>query len=183
MSTTQTLLLILALLAVLVLVGWLVMRQRRSAQLQQRFGPEYDRTVEERGGRRPAEAELREREQRHAQLDIRPLPEERRREYARAWTAAQARFVDEPQEAVAEADALVTKVMSERGYPTEGFEQQAADLSVEHTRTLDHYREAHEISEASRENRATTEQLRRAMVHYRELFAELLEEPHGLRHG
>ncbi|MBF8186860.1 hypothetical protein ITP53_14135 [Nonomuraea sp. K274] len=151
-------------------------RQQRRAHLRERFGPEYERIVAEHENRRDAEQELLDREQRHSELDIRPLPEESRDIYANRWTEVQERFVDAPGFAVTEADQLVTAVMAERGYPTEGFEQRLSDLSVGHAATLDHYRAAHEISGRAAKKEASTEELRQAMVHYRALFDELLQE-------
>jgi hypothetical protein len=158
-------------------VGYFVLqRQTRRSHLRERFGPEYERTVAEHDDRREAEQELLERERRHAELDIRPLPEESRDTYASRWTEVQERFVDAPGYAVTEADQLVTAVMAERGYPTEDFEQRLSDLSVGHAETLDHYRTAHEISGRAARKDASTEDLRQAMVHYRALFEELLHE-------
>lgn len=165
-----------AIVAVLVIlaVGYLVSARNRRRHLQDRFGPEYDRAVRESDSRKEAEQELRAREERHAELDIRPLDPQTRNEYSRKWTDVQEHFVDAPGFAVTEADALVTAVMAERGYPTDDFEQRLSDLSVAHATTLDHYRNAHEISSRAARQDATTEELRQAMVHYRALFQELL---------
>ncbi|TMR17006.1 hypothetical protein ETD86_24100 [Nonomuraea turkmeniaca] len=157
-------------------VVYVMQQQKRRNHLRERFGPEYERMVAERENRREAEQELLAREQRHAKLDIRPLPEEARDTYANRWTEVQERFVDAPGFAVTEADQLVTAVMAERGYPTEDFEQRLSDLSVGHAATLDHYRTAHEISGRAARKEASTEELRQAMVHYRALFEELLQE-------
>jgi hypothetical protein len=124
--------------------------------------------------RREVENDLIEREKRHAQLDIRPLDEAARARHAEAWEKVQADFVDDPGTAVAEADRLVTVVMAERGYPTEGFDQQLSDLSVRHATTVGHYRNAREVMARHTDNQASTEDLREAMVHYRALFEELL---------
>ncbi|GAA3139281.1 hypothetical protein GCM10010466_33050 [Planomonospora alba] len=166
----------------IIAVGYAVLRQRRRHRLRDRFGPEYDRTVRERESRRAAEQELIAREQRVDSLDIRPLGAEARQAYARKWLEVQERFVDAPGFAVTEADHLVTSVMADRGYPTEDFEQRIADLSVAHGRTLDHYRKAHEISGRAARQSASTEELRQAMVHYRALFEELLEDPGTSEH-
>ncbi|GAA4211354.1 hypothetical protein [Microbispora amethystogenes] len=165
-----------AIVAVLVIlaVGYLVSARNRRRHLQDRFGPEYDRAVRESDSRKEAEQELRAREERHAELDIRPLDPHTRDEYSRKWTDVQEHFVDAPGFAVTEADALVTAVMAARGYPTDDFEQRLSDLSVAHATTLDHYRNAHEISSRAARQDATTEELRQAMVHYRALFQELL---------
>ncbi|WP_113704064.1 hypothetical protein [Nonomuraea lactucae] len=157
-------------------VGYLVLQQQRRSRLRTRFGPEYERLVAEHDTRREAEQELLHREQRHAELDIRPLAEESRDTYAKRWGDVQERFVDAPSFAVTEADQLVAAVMAERGYPTDDFEARVAYLSVGHAATLDHYRKAHEISGRAARKEASTEELRQAMVHYRALFTELLEE-------
>ena len=159
---------------VILAVGYLVSAHGRRRHLQDRFGPEYERAVRESDSRKDAEQQLRAREERHAKLDIRPLDPRTREQYATKWTEVQERFVDAPSFAVTEADALVTAVMAERGYPTDDFEQRLSDLSVAHAATLDHYRNAHDISSRAARQEATTEELRQAMVHYRALFQELL---------
>ena len=159
---------VVLLAAVLVLMP--VMRRQR---LKQKFGPEYDMVVESHDDRTTAERELRERERRFADLEIRPLDEPTRDRYGQQWTQVQERFVDDPESAVTEADELVTALMAERGYPTEGYEQQLADLSIEHSRTLGHYRSAHDTRLRIGDG-ASTEDLREAMVHYRTLFEDLL---------
>ncbi len=168
---------IAAIVVVAVAAGVLYDARRR--RLRQRFGPEYDRLVEERESRRKAEAELAGREKRVKDLDIRPLDPAARSQYADQWALIQERFVDAPQEAVAEAQRVVMAVMNERGYPTEGSEQVLADLSVDHASTLDHYRAAHDISHRAADNMASTEDLRLAMIHYRALFQDLLGPPSG----
>ncbi len=166
---------IVAIVVVLLVIGALSVARRR--KLQQRFGPEYDRVAGEMNSRRKANAELAERERRVRSLDIRPLDETARAKYAGEWTAIQERFVDQPQEAVAQAGTLVTSVMKDRGYPTEGHDQILADLSVEHANTLDHYRQAHEVSLQAEGGTVSTEDLRLAMLHYRALFGDLLGQP------
>ncbi|MFF3978042.1 hypothetical protein [Streptomyces sp. NPDC001828] len=168
---------IIIIVAVVVLIACAVAARMvavRRHELQERFGPEYERTVEEQDSRRAGEQELRERQERHDALDIKPLPAAARDRYSQDWARVQEQFVDRPDEAVHDADRLVTTLMSERGYPTEGYEQQVKDLSVEHGETLEHYRAAHDINERSARHQATTEELRGAMVHYRALFEELL---------
>jgi hypothetical protein len=181
MSTVQIVVTVV-LVVVVVLLGaaaWMAVRRR---SLRQRFGPEYDRVVAEQDSRLAAERELRARERRHAELDLRPLSEESRSRYATAWEEIQAKFVDAPNDAVGEADRLVTQLIAERGYPTENYEEQLAQLSVEHARTLEHYRDAHEINIQNERGEASTEQLRVALVHYRALFSELLgEQPDAFR--
>ncbi len=173
MSTGSTVLVVIVVIVLVVLAGvaWYTYRSR---QLRSRFGPEYERAVEAGGGRLSAERELRQREQRHAQLELRPLSDQARQRYQRAWEDVQARFVDDPAAAVGTADELVTRLIEERGYPTGEFDQQVADLSVEHAATLDRYRQAHDISLRNERGEADTEELRQALVHYRALFADLL---------
>jgi hypothetical protein len=175
MSSTQVVV-ILILVVVLVLAAaaaWYAMRHRA---LRQRFGPEYDRAVADQDNRFAAERELRERERRHAELELRELSPESRERYRSQWEEVERRFVDDPAAAVREGDALVTQLVAERGYPTENYDDQVAHLSVEHARTLGHYREAHEISEVNQRGEATTEQLRQALVHYRALYTDILGE-------
>jgi hypothetical protein len=165
-----------AALVILVIASMTIMRRR---QLRQRFGPEYDRVAGEMHSHRKADAELAERERRVRSLDIHPLDETTRVRYAAEWTAIQERFVDQPEQAVTQAGLLVTSVMKDRGYPTEGHDQTLADLSVEHANTLDHYRAAHQISMQAQAGTAGTEDLRLAMLHFRALFSDLLGQPAG----
>jgi hypothetical protein len=173
MTATQITITIIVLIVIAALgYGiWFVTRRRA---LQNRFGPEYDRAVADGDSRLAAERELRERERRHAELELKELDPAARARYAGKWEEIQARFLDDPAGAVRDADALVTELVAERGYPTGDYEQHLANLSVEHARTLGHYRDAHEISQLSERGEATTEQLRQAVVHYRTLFSELL---------
>jgi hypothetical protein len=150
-----------------------LLRRRR---LQQRFGPEYDRVVGERDSRRQAEAELTERQHRVQGLDIQPLTAAARTGYAEQWASIQEQFVDAPTDAVSGAQLLVATVMTERGYPVEEDGQILADLSVEHSGTLDRYRAAEEISHKATAGTASTEELRQAMIDYRALFGDLLGE-------
>lgn len=160
---------------VLLAVAWGATRARRTRSLRGAFGREYDRTVEHVGDKRDAERELRDRQKRHEQLDIRPLSPEARERYVQQWQITQTRFVDDPSGAVAEADVLVQRVMKDRGYPTDDFEQRAADVSVEHPEVVEKYRTAHGIALASERGEASTEDMRHSVRHYRALFAELLE--------
>ena len=180
MSAGQILITVIIVIVVVLAAGaaWMAMRRRN---LQQRFGPEYDRVVEERESRTAGERELRERERRHAELELKPLSEESRHQYADSWEEIQARFVDQPNEAVGAADDLVTRLIAERGYPTGDYDDQVAHLSVEHARTLEHYRDAHDINLRNERGEASTEQLRQALVHYRALFSDLLDRPDGSR--
>jgi hypothetical protein len=155
-------------------VAYKLGRRQRSEGLRERFGPEYERTVAERGQRSAAESELSQRERRREQLDITPLSSEARERYATSWRETQTRFVDEPSEAVQQADELVRRVMGERGYPVESFDQQESDISVDHPGVVRDYRAAHGISLANNHGQASTEDLRQAMVHYRSLFDDLL---------
>ena len=156
-----------------------VLRTRRSRSLQDRFGREYDRTVDKAGGRREAEQELRKREQRHDELELRPLSADARERYLRQWQVTQGRFVDDPTGAVSEADNLVQQAMRDRGYPVDDFEQRAADISVEHPELVEKYRTANGIARASERGEASTEDLRHSVRHYRALFVELLEVDDG----
>lgn len=176
MSPVQMVVIAVVVIAVVLIAAGVVVAVRRRA-LRRRFGPEYDRLVTERGDRRAAERELRERARRHAQLDLRPLPEASRAGYEAEWEEIQARFVDVPVEAVAAADRLLTRLIAERGYPTGNFDELAAYLSVEHARTLQRYREAREVAGRADDGEADTERLRQALVHYRALFTELLGAP------
>ena len=151
------------------------LRTRRSRSLQDQFGREYDRAVDKAGGRREAERELAERQKRHDELELRPLSPNARERYVQQWQATQGRFVDDPTGAVSEADDLVQRVMRDRGYPVDDFEQRAADISVEHPDLVEKYRTADGIARASERGEASTEDLRHSVRHYRALFVELLE--------
>lgn len=183
MSTATIVVIIVLAVIVLAVAGWLITQNRRRQRLREQFGSEYDRAVDEHDSRRKAEQELAQREQRHAKLDIKPLSSTDRDRYAKQWTLIQQEFVDRPTNAVAEADRLVTVVMGERGYPTEGYRQQVSDLSVRHATTLDHYRSAHAIKARCDDGEVATEELREAMVHYRSMFEDLLESDVDGRHG
>jgi hypothetical protein len=167
---------IVIVIAVVVVVALIAMaaRQRRTTALRQRFGPEYDRAVKTQEGRRAAEADLRDRERQRAQLDIRPLPEDMRVRFAQEWQDLQERFVDQPSDAVVAADRLVYSVMETRGYPTGNFDAQADLVSVDHPEVVENYRFAHGVRERVQAQRASTEDLREALLRYRTLFDELL---------
>jgi hypothetical protein len=154
---------------------WLITSRRRSAHLREQFGPEYNRVASSADSRREAEAELAGREARRESLDIRALDEASRARYVEEWKVVQAEFVDEPSRAVARADSLLQEVMAERGYPVEKFDQRAADLSVDHPKVVENYREGHRLATQSQGNGSATEELRQAMRHYRALFEELVE--------
>lgn len=172
MSTAAIVILVVVLFAVLFAAGWFFGGQARSRRLRNRFGPEYDRHLETAENRRVAERDLAEREKRHAKLSLRPLSDAARAQYTAQWARVQEQFVDAPGEAVAEAEDLVHTVMRDRGYPMDDFEQQAADLSVEHADHVPGYRTAHDIR--GRHTEADTEELRTALVHYRTIFRELV---------
>lgn len=148
-------------------------RQRR-AELQRRFGPEYDRTVQELGSPDRADRELAARARRVERVQLRDLTVDERARFGEAWTRLQAQFVDDPALAVAGAADLIEEVMRARGDPSQKFEQRVADISVLHPDVVQHYRAAHELAESSRRGQINTEQLRQAVVHYRFLFSELL---------
>ncbi len=175
MSAGQVIVPVIVLL-VIVAAALFAVRAARRRKLRKTFGPEYDRVVADTGSRTDAEKELVERQKRHAELELRELSPESKARYSAAWEEAQIQFVDDPGRAVATADDLVTGLIAERGYPTGSYDDQLADLSVDHARTLGHYRDAHEISTRSRNGEASTEDLRQALVHYRALFADLLGE-------
>ena len=147
---------------------------RRRRRLRERFGPEYDRVVGERENRRSAEAELAARERRIRKLSLRELTGDARDKYGEQWADVQERFVYDPPAAIAGAQALVETVMRDRGYPVSDYQQTVADLSVTHARTLDQFRAAHQVSVRAAEGNVTTEEIRVALLHYRELFSELL---------
>jgi hypothetical protein len=179
MSAGAIVAIIVAVVVVILVIGTITAVRRR--QLRQRFGPEYDRVAGEMQSQRKADAELAERERRVRSLDIHPLDETIRVKYVAEWTAIQERFVDQPEQAVTQAGLLVTSVMKDRGYPTEGPDQIVADLSVEHADTLEHFRAAHQISMQAEAGTVTTENLRLAMLHYRALISDLLGQPSEAR--
>ena len=175
MDTSQVAFILVAALVVIgVAAFWTLLRRRRSEALQRTFGSSYDRAVERHGSRARAEADLEARQRRFEKAQIRALAEADRNRYLELWRGIQARFVDNPAAAVGEADYLVAEVMRVRGYPAGDFEQRLADVAIGHPHLVGHYRGACEISERSRNGRASTEDLRQALVHYRALFDDLL---------
>jgi hypothetical protein len=162
--------------AALVLVAALAVgRRKRTERLQQRFGPEYERTVSSAGTQGAAEKDLVERERRRGKLDIVALPPAALRSYTERWRRVQTAFVDDPSNALGDADQLVTEVMRERGYPVDDFDQRAEDISVDHPTVVEDYRAAHEIHRSPRGDDIGTEEQRQAFVHYRALFDKLLQ--------
>jgi sensor domain CHASE-containing protein len=174
-TNTLLVLSVLGALVVLAIVAWALQRRRQSERLQQRFGTEYTRAVEHLGDREKAEAELLARERRVERLHIQPLAPPDAARFAQEWKLLQARFVDDPHRTLADADRLVREVMLMRGYPMGDFERRAADISVDHPAVVDHYRAAHAIALRDQHDATDTEDLRKAVVHYRALFDDLLE--------
>lgn len=168
----------LGLVVLVLLIALLIMgvRMRQTAGLKSRFGPEYDRTVKEIGNDRKAAAVLQERQKRVAAFSIKPLSAGQSASFIEAWQKVQAQFVDDPKGAVAHGDVLLGEVMEARGYPVTDFEQRSADLSVDHPTVVQNYRTAHDIAIRHARGEADTEELRQAMIHYRTLFEELVEE-------
>ncbi|MDZ4306677.1 hypothetical protein [Allopontixanthobacter sp.] len=174
-TTEIVLVIVIALLAAIAI--WLWMRSRKSAALKNRFGPEYDRTVEAVGDERKAEDVLAKREKRVAHYTIKPLPDAMREHFVETWRQVQAQFVDDPKYAVTRADDLLGEVMRVRGYPVSDFDHRADDLSVDHPEVVQNYRTAHSIADRHSRGEASTEDLRTAMIHYRTLFDDLVNEP------
>jgi hypothetical protein len=174
-SDTQTWVIAAVLLIALIVVAWIITRQQRSRHLKQRFGPEYRRVVAERGDQAKAEAELSARERRVERMKIVPLAPAEATRFGEQWSALQVRFVDDPKEAVTQADRLVRELMVKRGYPMSDFERRAADISVDYPALVQNYRAAQAIAVLNGRGEASTEELRKALVYYRELFDELLE--------
>jgi hypothetical protein len=175
MPTWAYVLIAIGVVIVLAAVVYMAYQARRRKQLQETFGPEYERAVADAPTRKEAEADLLERRERHEQLEITPLSPSARDGYVRQWEQTQALFVDDPERAINDADDLIQEVMRDRGYPVEDFDQRAADLSVEHGDVVDHYREGHAIARRNVHGDADTEELRQAFKHYKALFEELLE--------
>ena len=180
MTNNDTIWVIVALVAAaIVIVAAIGMRRRarmRSTALHQRFGPEYDRAVEELGSLARAERELAARARRVEHIHFRDLTAADRARFAANWTQIQTQFVDDPARAVASANDLIKEVMRARGYAADDYEQRVADLSVDHGPVVQHYRAARALSESARNGQVNTEDLRQAVVHYRALFADLLQE-------
>jgi hypothetical protein len=167
-------------IVVLAMVARSYSQSRRRTALRDQYGPEYERTVGAAGSRREAERELSERERLHESLEIQPLSEDARARFSEDWQRAEGRFVDDPELAAREADRIVRDVLDERGYPRGDFDKQAAAVSVDHPEAVQRYRHGHEMvhgNGASGDQR--TENLRQAMVDFREVFVELVEARPG----
>jgi len=165
---------IVVVLALIALTAWLFFQKKQSHRLQQRFGPEYGHAVDDLGSRSKAESELKARESRVESLKIVALSTAEAARFSQAWRELQGRFVDNPKGVMAQADQLVRELMFARGYPVEDFERRAADISVDHPAVVDHYRAAQAIAVRDQRGEADTEEQRKAVVHYRALFNELL---------
>jgi hypothetical protein len=184
-SATLTIVIVIAVIVILA-IGAAVYRlgqKRRSEGLRERFGPEYERTVENADDRRGAESELRAREKRHQELQLRPLDAGQQRQFEQRWSEVQRDFVDGPGQAVHQADRLVVDVMSARGYPVDDFDRRAEDLSVQYPKVTQRYREARRISQANERGEAGTEELRTAVTSYRSLVDALLHDDERSRSG
>ena len=174
-TNTLTGLAIVAVLALLGLATWLMQHRNQSQRLQQRFGSEYARVVERFGSREKAEAELRAREERVERMRLEALTPSDAARFAQEWKLLQSHFVDNPSATLADADRLVRELMLRRGYPMADFERRAADISVDHPAVVENYRAAHDIALRDQRAETSTEDLRRAVVHYHALFDDLLE--------
>ena len=174
---TQTWIILAAAVAlgVVAIGAWLYTQRKQSHRLQEHFGPEYDRTVNELGSRTKGESELKAREKRVERLEILPLAPPEAARFSEAWQALQGRFIDNPKGVVVQAEQLVRELMEKRGYPMGDFERRAGDISVDHPDVVANYRSAQAIAVRDQKGTADTEELRKAVVHYRALFDELLE--------
>lgn len=176
LTTILVIVIVVIILAVFGLVIYQQARKRRSEQLQERFGPEYDRKLKGADNPKDAEAQLRNRQKRHDELELKDLNENQRRQYEDRWSAVQGEFVDDPSSAVRKADLLVVDVMSARGYPVNDFDRRAEDLSVKYPVVTQNYREARAIARANEKGAASTEDLRNAVTHYRSLVEALVRD-------
>jgi len=175
MDTSIIIIVIVVVVIVGVILGLVFSRRNRSKQLHEKFGPEYDHAVETMGSEKKAQTVLNERQKHVEALDIRPLSVIEHDRYLAEWTAVQSKFVDEPGQAVKDADRLIIEVMQLRGYPISDFEQRAADISVKYPALASNYRGAREIADKNNLGQANTEELRQSMIYYRSLFEELLK--------
>lgn len=180
LTTSQIVGIIVIVVAIVIVAAVIIasVRKSRTARLRRKFGDaEYERAVAERGDRARAEEMLEKVTRRVSAFHLRPLTDADRARFQEAWARVQARFVDGPAAAVTEADQLLGDVMAARGYPVSDFETRAADISVDHPTVVQNYRAGHEIAVRHLKGQASTEDLRRAMIHYRTLFEDLVEEP------
>jgi len=173
-TTNMTIAVVVVLVIVGILLAQVFTRRKRSEQLQNQFGPEYDHTVQVMGNEKKARTELEERQKHVEALDIHPLSASEYERYVADWAAVQSKFVDEPGQAVVDADRLIMEVMQMRAYPVSDFEQRAADVSVSYPALVSNYRAARDIALKNEQRQANTEELRQAMIYYRSLFNELL---------
>ena len=177
MTITQAVVIavVLALVIMAAILWSTVARRRRSARLHDQFGAEYDRAVLTMGDERKAQKELEGRRTHVKTLNIRPLSTTESERYLADWRSVQSRFVDEPGQAIVDADRLIMDVMRSRAYPVSEFEQRAADISVSYPALVSNYRAARAIAIKNEQHQADTEELRQALIHYRSLFEELLK--------
>ena len=177
MSTPTIIAIVVIAIIVAAIAVFVTIKAKRSQRLRARFGPEYQRALAESGSKTQAEAKLEKLDRRVDRFDLKPLTPVVRANFVAAWQKIQARFVDDPKIAVAEADKLIQEIMAARGYPISDFDQRAADISANHPLIVEHYRAGHDIAREHSKGRASTEDLRQAMIHYRTLFSELAGEP------
>ncbi|HEY3613899.1 MAG TPA: hypothetical protein VGK92_09350 [Gaiellales bacterium] len=176
MATWLWIVIVIAAIAVVAVLALAARRRRRAEELRQGFGPEYARTVARTGDEGRAQADLRDRQRRHEELELHPLDPHARKRFVDAWQVTQAEFVDDPGSAIQDADGLIQDVMRDRGYPVEQFDDRAAIVSVDHPVVVERYRRAHTIALANAGGDSDTEALRHAMQDYRALFDELVED-------
>lgn len=180
MNTTELIIILIA-VVIVGLLATLIYKNKKSQRLRSKFGPEYSRTVQETGSNYRAEAKLETLEKRVEKFSIQPLAPEAATRFRDSWRTTQAEFVDDPRTALRNADRLLAETMTARGYPVADFDQRAAEISVNHALVVDHYRAGHEIALRNTEGRASTEDMRQAMIHYRILFDDLLGLPETAR--
>jgi hypothetical protein len=179
--TNAQMILLIVVVALVIAATLILINVQRSRRLRRKFGPEYERTVHEYGTAAQGERHLAKLEKRVERFHIHPLEVAERSRFQESWRSVQADFVDDPKGSLLRADRLLAEILTARGYPVSDFEQQAADLSVNHPFVVEHYRAGHEIALRHSEGRASTEDLRQAMIHYRRLFDELVGEPEVAR--
>jgi hypothetical protein len=177
-NTTLIIVIVVAIvvIAAIAVIGYRLAQQKRTTRLREQYGPEYDRALDQADNQREAESELRDRSKRHEELELRSLDSAEREDFERRWSDVQGQFVDDPSNAVRNADQLVVEVMAARGYPVEDFDQRADDLSVSHPEVTQRYREARSIAQANKDGNADTEDLRQAVTSYRSLVLALLAD-------